>query len=229
MRATCVGVTRAVASADAPSNTDRPSQKKRKRDPPEASVKDQFAPPSPCIPMYWGGRLQGATIHPTVLHDLPQAANYDSRWIGLIYSFEFQTTAKLPSRAHGVVVSHPLSMREALGSIPSVSIWFCGRTGATKLVSPTAITTHGQVSIGFRLAFLHCQLVINAPGCDGRCISTPPLDAIIPHVFVGLALSNRSCARCHGSVAGEPDNGTMLLAWLTMLAVGKRRGGKRWR
>ena len=25
------------------------------------------------------------------------------------------------SRAHGVVVSHPLSMREALGSIPSVS------------------------------------------------------------------------------------------------------------
>ena len=55
MRATCVGVTRAVASADAPSNTDRPSQKKRKRDPPEASVKDQFAPPSPCIPMYWGG------------------------------------------------------------------------------------------------------------------------------------------------------------------------------
>ena len=26
-------------------------------------------------------------------------------------------------RAHGVVVSHPLSMREALGSIPSVSIF----------------------------------------------------------------------------------------------------------
>ena len=25
--------------------------------------------------------------------------------------------------AHGVVVSHPLSMREALGSIPSVSIF----------------------------------------------------------------------------------------------------------
>ena len=27
--------------------------------------------------------------------------------------------------AHGVVVSHPLSMREALGSIPSVSILIC--------------------------------------------------------------------------------------------------------
>ena len=27
-----------------------------------------------------------------------------------------------PPRAHGVVVSHPLSMREALGSIPSVSM-----------------------------------------------------------------------------------------------------------
>ena len=26
------------------------------------------------------------------------------------------------ARAHGVVISHPLSMREALGSIPSVSI-----------------------------------------------------------------------------------------------------------
>ena len=30
-------------------------------------------------------------------------------------------------RAHGVVVSHPLSMREALGSIPSVSILHFGR------------------------------------------------------------------------------------------------------
>ena len=29
------------------------------------------------------------------------------------------------SRAHGVVVSHPLSMREALGSIPSVSMSGC--------------------------------------------------------------------------------------------------------
>ena len=27
-------------------------------------------------------------------------------------------------RAHGVVVSHPLRMRKALGSIPSVSIWY---------------------------------------------------------------------------------------------------------
>ena len=33
--------------------------------------------------------------------------------------------SKLPGkRAHGVVVSHPLSMREALGSIPSVSMSF---------------------------------------------------------------------------------------------------------
>jgi hypothetical protein len=29
-------------------------------------------------------------------------------------------------RAHGVVVSHPLSMREALGSIPSVSKFCLG-------------------------------------------------------------------------------------------------------
>ena len=31
-------------------------------------------------------------------------------------------TSSICNRAHGVVVSHPLSMREALGSIPSVSI-----------------------------------------------------------------------------------------------------------
>ena len=31
----------------------------------------------------------------------------------------------MQSRAHGVVVSHPLSMREALGSNPSVSISSC--------------------------------------------------------------------------------------------------------
>ena len=33
--------------------------------------------------------------------------------------------AKLLNRAHGVVVSHPLRMRKALGSIPSVSIICC--------------------------------------------------------------------------------------------------------
>ena len=35
--------------------------------------------------------------------------------------------------AHGVVVSHPLSMREALGSIPSVSI-FLASVGSLRLV-----------------------------------------------------------------------------------------------
>ena len=39
---------------------------------------------------------------------------------------------RTPSRAHGVVVSHPLSMREALGSIPSVSnASFCMHGGQT--------------------------------------------------------------------------------------------------
>ena len=33
--------------------------------------------------------------------------------------------AKVVNRAHGVVVSHPLRMRKALGSIPSVSIICC--------------------------------------------------------------------------------------------------------
>ena len=34
----------------------------------------------------------------------------------------------MTSRAHGVVVSHPLRMRKALGSIPSVSISFVPHT-----------------------------------------------------------------------------------------------------
>ena len=34
-----------------------------------------------------------------------------------------EKTLPIINRAHGVVVSHPLSMREALGSIPSVSIF----------------------------------------------------------------------------------------------------------
>ena len=52
-----------------------------------------------------------------------------ARWGDVAFSFShaarvmlerLKVTATL-SRAHGVVVSHPLSMREALGSIPSVS------------------------------------------------------------------------------------------------------------
>ncbi len=41
-------------------------------------------------------------------------------------------------RAHGVVVSHPLSMREALGSIPSVSISVCPSyvSARTRTASP---------------------------------------------------------------------------------------------
>ena len=54
-----------------------------------------------------------------------------ARWGDVAFSFShaarvmlerLKVTATL-SRAHGVVVSHPLSMREALGSIPSVSIF----------------------------------------------------------------------------------------------------------
>ena len=44
-------------------------------------------------------------------HDISERAIF-----GIIHSVVL-------SRAHGVVVSHPLSMREALGSIPSVSIF----------------------------------------------------------------------------------------------------------
>jgi hypothetical protein len=39
----------------------------------------------------------------------------------MLDSSAFECSLELLQRAHGVVVSHPLSMREALGSIPSVS------------------------------------------------------------------------------------------------------------
>ena len=44
MRATCVGVTRAVASADAPSNTDRPSQKKTQTRPARSQRERSICP-----------------------------------------------------------------------------------------------------------------------------------------------------------------------------------------
>ena len=60
-----------------------------------------------CLPMPWRDFLV-------------QGANW-KRWRALAQ--RRQTSLRLHlSRARGVVVSHPLSMREALGSIPSVSI-----------------------------------------------------------------------------------------------------------
>ena len=53
-----------------------------------------------------------------------------------------ETRLELPGAsiwAHGVVVSHPLSMREALGSIPSVSTF----------VSPLLLLTALQESYAF--------------------------------------------------------------------------------
>ena len=41
--------------------------------------------------------------------------------LGFLCGWRISGPVRDPDRAHGVVVSHPLSMREALGSIPSVS------------------------------------------------------------------------------------------------------------
>ena len=49
--------------------------------------------------------------------------------------------------AHGVVVSHPLSMREALGSIPSVSIFICCRHWSSQAV-PHPITNRALCRSG---------------------------------------------------------------------------------
>ena len=43
------------------------------------------------------------------------------------------------SRAHGVVVSHPLSMREALGSIPSESRLRTAATLAVLFLGPVVV------------------------------------------------------------------------------------------
>ena len=60
-----------------------------------------------CLPMPWGDFLvQGAQW---------------KRWGAITQRRQTSLRIHL-SRARGVVVSHPLSMREALGSIPSVSI-----------------------------------------------------------------------------------------------------------
>jgi hypothetical protein len=44
------------------------------------------------------------------------------RWKVMMAAMQLMQMDMSCARAHGVVVSHPLSMREALGSIPSVSI-----------------------------------------------------------------------------------------------------------
>ena len=48
----------------------------------------------------------------------------------------------VPSRAHGVVVSHPLSMREALGSIPSESTFYF--VSATHHTQKQRLEGHGN-------------------------------------------------------------------------------------
>ena len=58
---------------------------------------------------------------------------------------------KLPRNgAHGVVVSRPLSMREALGSTPSVST---ARVGRKFGLSREAFPEHGAARVGFLIFF----------------------------------------------------------------------------
>ena len=63
------------------------------------------------------------------------------------------------NRAHGVVVSHPLSMREALGSIPSVSIWILWRLQRLRLMLRKMLHMHsGTHHMGMRLL---CELALS--------------------------------------------------------------------
>jgi hypothetical protein len=55
----------------------------------------------------------------------PHSCHFPAR--GRLFGWRGGGSAGHIGRAHGVVVSHPLSMREALGSIPSVSR-FCHRS-----------------------------------------------------------------------------------------------------
>ena len=54
--------------------------------------------------------------------------------------YEMRVAAPLPGqRAHGVVVSHPLRMRKALGSNPSVSIVMLDVTVPPLLLLPESL------------------------------------------------------------------------------------------
>ena len=71
----------------------------------------------------------------------------------------FHPIAAEKHRAHGVVVSHPLSMREALGSIPSVSIAGC-RTSENPS-SPSPNMTRRKFG-GFGSGLLLVELLANS-------------------------------------------------------------------
>ena len=66
--------------------------------------------------------------------------------------------ASVCKRAHGVVVSHPLRMRKALGSNPSVSIFICFRSTATRQLkkspnaAPVCQTMRRQVGDAWQIA-----------------------------------------------------------------------------
>ena len=60
------------------------------------------------------------------------------------YMFTQHTWPSLISRARGVVVSHPLSMREALGSIPSVSMDADMRAAAVQYICSSGIHRPGS-------------------------------------------------------------------------------------
>ena len=68
-------------------------------------------------------------------------------------------TCSLCNRAHGVVVSRPLSMREALGSIPSVSIWILWRLQRLRLMLRKMLHMHsGTHHMGMTLL---CELALS--------------------------------------------------------------------
>ena len=80
--------------------------------------------------------LSASMAHPSLCNDFNESPIAVTQYTNNLVVVQFNELVETPritplqlmalndtSWAHGVVVSHPLSMREALGSIPSVSIY----------------------------------------------------------------------------------------------------------
>ena len=97
-----------------------------------------------CLPTDTMTKRFSAISHPKVWGELELIA------MGHAFNLLSDTAVQHGHGAHGVVVSHPLSMREALGSIPSVSIlqgWlFLVGQKTTKSVNRKFVNQHTKLS-----------------------------------------------------------------------------------
>jgi hypothetical protein len=87
----------------------------------------------------------------------PRQPRFDRHFI------KMPSLLQLEHGAHGVVVSHPLSMREALGSIPSVSISCLNAASHACMLSITQFAhEHNGNALGWRLVSRMLTIMMTA-------------------------------------------------------------------